>query len=136
MTARAPDPGRPDPELAVARARIAELEAMEADREQAARGQGALFRIAEAAGATEDLHAFYATIHAILGELMYADNCYIALYDDDRQAINFPYYVDAVDKEIPDPNAWTPFGVGDARGLTGYLLRTGQPALVTPQRFA
>ena len=47
--------------------------------------------------------------------------------------INFPYYVDTVDTDIPDPGAWEPFGVGNARGSTAYVLRTGRPALITPQ---
>ena len=34
---------------------------------------------------------------------MFAENFYIALYDDERQAINFPYYVDTVDVDLPDP---------------------------------
>ena len=58
---------------------------------------------------------------------MYAENFYIALYDHRREAINFPYYVDAVDLDIPDPALWEPFGVGNARGLTAYVLRTGRP---------
>ena len=61
---------------------------------------------------------------------MYADNFYIALYDEDRQLINFPFYRDEVDPEIPDPNAWEPFGVGNARGSTAYMLRHGKPKLL------
>ena len=44
---------------------------------------------------------------------MYADNFYIALYDAERQMINFPYYVDEVTDQ-PDPNVWEPFGSGYA----------------------
>ena len=80
-----------DVELAAAQARIAKLEALGAERQRAERVHDALYRIAAAAGATEDLHAFYAVIHGIVAELMYADNCYIALYDDQRKMINFPY---------------------------------------------
>ena len=29
--------------------------------------------------------AFYRTIHEIVGELMYAENFYIALYDEERE---------------------------------------------------
>ena len=54
------------------------------------RVQDALYRIADAASAAEDLHAFYATIHGIVGELMYARNFYIALYDDERQSDQLP----------------------------------------------
>ena len=67
---------------------------------------------------------------------MSAENFYIALYDDRRKAINFPYYVDTVDLDIPDPNLWEPFGVGNARGSTAYLLRTGRPEIITPARHA
>jgi hypothetical protein len=88
------------------RRRVAELEAREGEHERTAKIQDALYRIADAASAAEDLHAFYATIHGIVAELMYADNAYIALYDEQRDAINFPYYVDSVDTDIPDPSTW------------------------------
>jgi GAF domain-containing protein/CheY-like chemotaxis protein len=61
---------------------------------------------------------------------MYAENLYIALYDAERQRINFPYFIDTVDPDIPDPRAWEPFGVGDARGATAYVLRKGVPVLL------
>jgi GAF domain-containing protein/CheY-like chemotaxis protein len=113
------------------RARITELEAVEADRERAERIQGALYRIAETASAAEDMQGFYAEMHRIVGELMDAENFYIALYDEERQAMNWPFYVDAFDEDWPDPNLWEPMGTGQARGITGYLLRTGSPLLLT-----
>ena len=70
---------------------------------------------------------FYAAIHRIVGELMYADNFYIALYDEATNRINFPYYVDTIDEAIPDPAVWDVLGEGDAGGITGYVLRTGSP---------
>jgi len=121
-----PDP----PELASLRARVAALEARETEHARAEKVQTALYRIAEAATATSDLQAFYREVHATIATLMFAENFYIALYDDRRGAINFPYYIDAVDLDIPDPNRWDPFGVGNASGLTAYVLRTGKPALV------
>jgi GAF domain-containing protein/CheY-like chemotaxis protein len=114
-------------ELAAAQKRIVELEAREAAHERAEKVQSALYRIAETASAAQDMPTFYARIHEIVGELMYADNFYIALYDQQREQINFPYFRDEVDPDIPDPNAWTPFGVGTARGTTAYLLRLGEP---------
>jgi GAF domain-containing protein/DNA-binding response OmpR family regulator len=120
QTERAPDPSTPPPDEAPGRA---------------AGIENALYRIAEAASAAEDLQAFYATVHAIVGEFMYADNLFIALYDADRQRINFPYYVDTVDTDLPDPRAWEPFGVGDARGATAYALRLGRPLLIDRARL-
>jgi GAF domain-containing protein len=114
-------------------ARIAELEARETEHERAEGVQAALYRIAEAASSASDLQEFYREVHATVGELMYAENFYIALYDADRQAINFPYNVDTVDPLVPDPNAWDPIGVGFGRGITAYVLRTGRAIIVTPE---
>jgi PAS domain S-box-containing protein len=114
-------------ELAETRRRLVELEAVEAERAQAAKVQEALYRIAELAGAARDLQEFYRAIHGVVAELMYASNFYLALYDEERRLISWPYYVDEVDTDLPDPNRWDQFGSGDARGVTAYVLRTGEP---------
>ena len=77
------------------------------------------------------MQAFYAEMHRIVGELMYAGNFYIALYDEERQAINWPFHVDELDEDWPDPNVWEPMGTGQARGITGYLIQAGQPMLLS-----
>ena len=119
-------------ELVALRERVAELEAAEAQRRRAEQVQEALYRIAETASAARDMHEFYAAMHQIVGELMDARNFFITLYDEERQMINWPYYVDEVDLDVPDPDAWDPIGTGEARGLTAYVLRTGEPLLATP----
>src|SRR5207253_4452847 len=96
-------------------------------RENSEKVQSALYRIAELASAAQDMQEFYRAIHEVVGELMYANNLFIALYDEERQLINWPYYVDEVDPERPDPNQWFEFGQGEARGATAYVLRTGKP---------
>jgi GAF domain-containing protein/DNA-binding response OmpR family regulator/anti-sigma regulatory factor (Ser/Thr protein kinase) len=118
-----------DDEIRALRDRVAELEAHEAGRERAEQIQEALYRIAETAGVATDMQDFYRKIHSIVGELMYAGNFYIALYDEERQAMSWPFHVDEVDEDWPDPNAWEPMGTGQARGITGYLIRTGRPML-------
>src|SRR4029078_11872602 len=65
-------------------------------------------------------------IHEVVGELMDAESCFIALYDEERQRISWPYFVDKEDPEVPDPHQWFEFGQGDARGTTAYVLRTGK----------
>ena len=87
----------------------------------------ALYRIAEKTSSAKDLQQFYASIHNIVGELMYARNFYIALYDSPTQTLSFPYFVDEVD---PAP---VPKKLG--RGLTEYVLRTGESILCTPDVF-
>jgi GAF domain-containing protein/DNA-binding response OmpR family regulator len=113
------------------RQRLAELQAREAEHQRTEQVQMTLYRIADAASAAEDMQGFYAAMHQIVGELMAARNFYIALYDYDRQMINFPYYVDEIEVDIPPPNLWEKVGLGDASGTTAYLLRTGQPLLLS-----
>ena len=87
----------------------------------------ALYRIAEKTSSAADLQHFYSSIHAIVGELMYARNFYIALYDPESQWLSFPYFVDEQDP-TPAPKKLGP-------GLTEYVLRTGEPLLCTPEVF-
>jgi PAS domain S-box-containing protein len=98
--------------------------------------QAALYRIAELASSAQDMQEFYRAVHAVVGALMYANNIFIALYDEVRQLINWPYYVDEVDLDLPDPNQWDAFGIGNARGTTAYVLRTGEPQLIPYERLS
>ena len=63
-----------DDEIRALRDRVSELESFEGDRDRAERVQSALYRIAETASAAQDMQAFYAEMHRIVAELMYADN--------------------------------------------------------------
>src|SRR6266550_4265266 len=121
-----------DPTLDVGalRERVDELEALESEHRQAEQVQAALYRIAETASAAQDMHEFYAEIHRIVGELMYANNFYVVLYDEERQLMNWPFYVDEVDLDVPAPDVWMPMGTGEARGITAYMLRAGRAMLL------
>ncbi|HET7686616.1 MAG TPA: GAF domain-containing protein, partial [Candidatus Limnocylindria bacterium] len=107
----------------------------DADADRAATVQAALFRIAETASAARDMPTFYASIHRIVASLMYADNFFIARYDAARGLISFPFYRDEVDTDIPDPQVWEPMGIGNAAGLTAYLLRTGRPLMLNMDEY-
>ena len=61
----------------------------------------ALYRISEATQAASNPDELFASIHAIIGELMPAKNFYIALYDAAADTIHFPYYSDEVDAVPP-----------------------------------
>lgn len=96
-------------------------------RKHAEKLQTALFKITEAASASTDLAALYATIHASVKTLMPAINFYIALYDKKNDIISFPYFVDEFDE--------TPISRPPKRGLTEYVLRTKNPLLATPEKL-
>jgi len=97
------------------------------ERKRAEALNSALYRIAEKTTSAADLQQFYGSVHRIVGELMYAKNFYIALFDPETQLITFPYFVDEEDT----PPASRKCG----RGLTEYVLRTGEPLLATPEVF-
>ena len=87
----------------------------------------ALYAIAARAHSVENQQQFFAAIHSIVGQLMYARNFYIALLDFDQQLLHFPYFVDEQD----GPPASKRLG----RGLTEHVIRTGKPLLATPAVF-
>jgi len=90
--------------------------------------QLATYRISEAAHAARTLQDLFAAIHGIVGELMPAKNFYIALYDPADDLLTFPYHMDEYDSDFPSKKP--------GKGLTEYVLRTGQPLLVTPELHA
>ncbi|MCU1306309.1 MAG: multi-sensor hybrid histidine kinase [Acidobacteriaceae bacterium] len=97
------------------------------ERKQSEQLQGALYRIAEKTSSAIDLQQFYAAVHGILDELMYAKNFYIALFDGESETISFAYSVDEEDSERQPRRL--------RKGLTEYILRTGRAQLVSPERF-
>ena len=95
------------------------------DRRRVEALSSSLYRVAEKSSSAHDLQQFFAAVHSIVDELMYARNFYIALYDSASDIISFPYFVDEHD---PAPSSKK---IG--RGLTDYLIRTGEPLLATPE---
>jgi len=87
----------------------------------------ALYRITQKTNSAEDLQQFYIAVHGIVSELMYARNLYIAVYDSLTQLLSFPYFQDEEDSR-PVPKKL-------GKGLTEYVLRTGEPLLCTPEVF-
>ncbi|MBZ5590144.1 MAG: PAS domain S-box protein, partial [Acidobacteriia bacterium] len=89
--------------------------------------QAAIYEISEVAQQEPTLEEFFVAIHGIIGRLMNARNLYVALYDSAADLITYPYYADEKD-EPPEPEP-------PGRGLTAYVLRTGEPLLATPELF-
>ena len=87
--------------------------------------QRALFAIADLAGGDLDMPTMLGKLHAIVGQLMYAENFYIALYDKGRDALRFIYFADVEDTNGPSPDHWEPLAEIE-RGLTWYVIRDGK----------
>ena len=88
------------------------------------------YRIAERATAGLSFFEFLRSLHELLGELMYARNCYVCLYNAQNSTLDFPYYIDERDGDTLQLN-----NVPVRRGLTEFVLRTGSPQLIDASRF-
>ncbi|GAB3096523.1 bifunctional diguanylate cyclase/phosphodiesterase [Lysobacter terrae] len=91
------------------------------ERQRGERLQRALFRIAELSITSETLERFYAQVHDVVGELLYARNFYIAQVSEDGAMIEFPYSIDERDA-VRHARQF-------ARGLTEYVIREGRALL-------
>jgi PAS domain S-box-containing protein len=89
--------------------------------------QDAVYKISQSANTVQDLSHLFPEIHKTISNFINAKNFYIALYDPERNLLSFPYFVDEYD-EAPEPEA-------PRRGLTEYVIRTGEPQLVNPEVF-
>ena len=87
--------------------------------------QSALYDISEAANTTGDLQALFRRIHGIVGTLLPANNLFVALYDEKKDELSFPYYVDEHDL-APAPRKL------DSGTLSAEVIRSGQALLLTP----
>jgi PAS domain S-box-containing protein len=94
------------------------------ERKRAEEIQSVLFNISQAVSSSTNLGELLATIHDQLGRLMYTRNFYVALYNAERDAYTFPYYVDECD-ELDDLTV-----VELKKSLTDYVRRTGEGLLV------
>jgi diguanylate cyclase (GGDEF)-like protein len=93
------------------------------DRERAEHLQSALFQIAELSSRPGDMAELFQALHGIVGDLLFAQNFYIALFDDATSEVTFPYYVDERQKTCPMARR-------GRRGLTEYVIRQRRPCLI------
>ncbi len=89
--------------------------------------QEVVYKIAQSSLSASNLDELYSSIHKALMGLMPAQNFFIALYNKESDLISFPYYVDEYDP-CPEPHK-------PDRGLTEFILRTGQTLLANPEVF-
>src|SRR5437016_2493156 len=94
---------------------LSQSKRMEAEREVIA-------EIIQGAITTSDLDEFFKLAHHAIGKYLDADNCFVALYDEATELMQFPFWVDKLDP-CPEPR---PVGIG----FSSYVLRTGKPILV------
>jgi two-component system, cell cycle sensor histidine kinase and response regulator CckA len=86
--------------------------------------------IIHAVSVTDNLDALLRLIHASLGKVLDAGNCFVALCDAATGKFHFPFFVDRFDA-APAPDKMEDLD----RSCTSYVFRTGEAMLISQDRF-
>lgn len=87
----------------------------------------ALNKIIRGISTTANLDELLKLVHETLSEIVYAENCFIALYEPKTQLFSFPYFVDKHDDN--------PGNLSLAKSCTSYVFRTNQSLLLTGEKM-
>jgi len=113
-------------------ARTRELMQQIREREKSELLQESLFKISELTNdATINIEQFYSMVHNIVGQLINAENFYIAKYDQKSQTLVFVYYLDQNSESFTIDSAPRTF----ANGFTEYIIRKGETQLLNYQQM-
>ena len=97
------------------------------DRKNSEKEMNTLFEIVQGVVHTSDLYELLKLIHQSLKKVLYAENCFFALYDENTGLFHFPYFVDQYDEFI-EPQALL-------KSCTAYVFRTGKSMLINRKLF-
>ena len=101
----------------------ASSDAIIAQRNRAEIESKVIFEIIQGVSTTPNLEELLALVQRSIGQAIYAENFYVALYDKETELFQVPFCVDKFDTVAP------PQKLG--RGLTAYALRRALPTLLT-----
>ena len=97
------------------------------ERKRAELEREAINEINHGVATTANLDELLNLIHGSLQRVLYAENCFVALHDQNTGLFSFPYFVDKLDS-VPQPASLS-------KSCTAYVFRTGKPLLMTSTMF-
>ncbi|PMG72302.1 diguanylate cyclase [Shewanella sp. 10N.286.51.B7] len=97
--------------------------------------QNALLEISNIATHVVSLDAFYQGVHNHLQSLIPADNFFIASINRETGNITLPFFADEKDSHPSELYPDEELSSLLERGITGYVLKTGEPLFCDAQRF-
>lgn len=86
-----------------------------------------IFEMTQGISETENLNELLKLIHHSLKKVLYAENCFVAIYDQKSGLFSFPYFIDQYD-QTPEP-------LSMRNSCSAYVFRSGKPLLLTPEVF-
>ena len=94
------------------------------ERKRAESERQVILEILQGVMITANMDELLKLIHQSISKVLYAENCFVALYEPATEMIHFDFFVDKFDPPPPPRNL-------SARTLTAYVLRTGRPLLIS-----
>ncbi len=98
------------------------------DRKRSEAEQRVIFDIIEGLNTTDNLEELLGFVHESLKKVLYADNCFVMLYDKSTTLFRMQFFVDQRDPTPP------PQKLG--KSWTAYVFRTGRPLMLTEETFS
>lgn len=97
------------------------------NRQQEEKIKQSLIKISEIGQQVNNIRSFCESIHKDLSTLLQADNFFVALRDDKRDMLEYPYFVDIMDdpegKKTIASRKW-------GKGITEYTIQKGETVLL------
>lgn len=86
-----------------------------------------LHKITSALNSTADIPIFLRSVHESLKPFIEAENFFVALYDDKRKTLRFPYYQDKMDTISADDI----ISIANGTTLSAKVIESGHPLLLS-----
>jgi two-component system, cell cycle sensor histidine kinase and response regulator CckA len=99
---------------------ITERKRMEGERQ-------ALFEIIQGVSTSANLEALLKLIHRSIGEVLYAENCFVALCDESDAMLSMQFFIDKYDSAPPRQM--------HGKSCAAHVFSTGKPLLITSEIF-
>ncbi len=96
------------------------------ERKQTELERQVMKEIADGITSTSSIAEFLKLAHNSLKKRLYADNCFISLFDRDTKLFNFPYFIDYFEQVPPSSME---------NSCAEFVFRTGKPLLLTKESF-
>ncbi|MGX5175369.1 bifunctional diguanylate cyclase/phosphodiesterase [Aliikangiella sp. IMCC44653] len=106
-----------------------EMEVEIQERKRAEKLHAALFKISELTNTAKDLDEFYISLHKIIDGIMPSKNFYIAVVNEEKTQVNFPYFSD----EYESDQSARPIDLTipiEKLSPTEQVIKSGKPILI------
>ncbi|MCX6151902.1 MAG: PAS domain S-box protein [Ignavibacteriales bacterium] len=97
------------------------------ERKRTEEERNVLYEITQGITTTNNLHDLLELMHQSLKKVIYAENCFVALHEQNTGLFSFPFFVDKFDT--------TPEPIAMRKSCTSHVFSIGKPLLLSQELF-